>query len=97
MQVVLYNSRMPRFYYSTDEGATWIARALSPSTINPRSLVWNPTNDRMALAHDSNNDHVLPYHAIVADASLCSAHLAVCYSRLGSELDQDSRLCQSPF
>lgn len=41
-----------------DEGLTWTARTLTPNTIDPQSLLWNPTNDQMAVAHDRVGDQV---------------------------------------
>ena len=52
------HSTLPKLYYSTDQGSTWSTQTFPIATINPRSLVWNSVNDRMALAHDSNNDQV---------------------------------------
>lgn len=45
-------------YVSQDEGATWTSRNLSPTTIDPHSLVWNPRREGYAIAHDETNDRL---------------------------------------
>ena len=45
-------------YISQDEGATWTTQQLSPNTIDPRSLVWNPRREGYAIAHDGTNDNL---------------------------------------
>lgn len=57
-QVVFYHSTQPIIYISHDEGETWTPRNLSPNTINPRSFVWNPRQEKSAIAHDGRNDFI---------------------------------------
>lgn len=57
-QVIVHHATQGKFYYSMDEGVTWSKRILSPPSLNPRSLLWNPVNDRMAVAHDSQHNNV---------------------------------------
>ena len=56
--MVLSHSTQPTIYISQDEGATWTTRQLSPNTIDPRSLVWNPRREGYAIAHDARNDNL---------------------------------------
>lgn len=72
-----------------DEGATWKHQDLFPSSINPRSLVWNSVNDEMALGHDPINDKVHLY-LYKAPQHFLIIIIALCYSKLGEKLDQDS-------
>ena len=54
--MVFYHATLPKIYISNNEGATWTSRDLSPNTINPRSFVWNPRQERSAIAQDPVND-----------------------------------------
>ena len=54
--MVFSHASKPIIYISRDEGATWTTRQLSPGTIDPRSLVWNPQREGYAIAHDASND-----------------------------------------
>ena len=56
--MVLYHSNQPIIYISESEGQTWRNQTLSPGTINPRSFLWNPRNERSAIVHDSSNDKI---------------------------------------
>ena len=54
--MVFYHSTQPVIYISQNEGASWISRNLSLNTIDPRSFLWNPRQERTAIAHDRAND-----------------------------------------
>ena len=56
--MVLAHATQPIIYISHNEGATWTPRNLFPSTIDPRSLVWNPRQENSSIAHDSDNDYI---------------------------------------
>lgn len=66
---MLYSADRPQFYYSVDEGATWTVQRLTPSNINPRSLVWNSVDFGMALAHDSIGNRVLYSYKLLCHLS----------------------------
>ena len=58
LQVVFYHSTRPVVYISWDEGSTWTTRTLSPNTIDPRSLLWDPRQEQSAIAHDRVNNFI---------------------------------------
>jgi len=45
-----------KIYYTLDEGRTFQVQTFSPSTLDPRSLLFNPAQPRWALAHDNTNN-----------------------------------------
>lgn len=64
-QIIIYDATLPILYISKNEGSTWTTRNL-PSTMNPRSFVWNSVNDHMALAHDTRNKRVMLHFSYVS-------------------------------
>ena len=54
-------------YVSEDEGASFTTQNLSPSTINPTSLLFHPTEQDWILAHDPVNNAVSVYIFLSSD------------------------------
>ncbi len=63
-------------YISIDEGMTFTKRVLSPSTIDPSSLVSHPMLENWVLAHDPDNNVVGTYiHAYTCVCVICDGTL----------------------
>ena len=57
-QLVFPAANSPKIYYTYDEGQRFQVQSFSPSTINPRSLLFSPTQPLWAMAHDDTYNKV---------------------------------------
>ena len=66
-QLVFPAANSPKIYYTYDEGLTFQVQSFTPPTINPRSLLFNPTQSSWAIGHDNTNDKVAALYYACSD------------------------------
>ena len=97
MKVVFTHAVEAKIYYTLNLGDDWAVQEFSVSTINPRTLLWNPMEDHWIIAHDSENARVRlqPFLISALATSDLVLHLltflslaALCHSGFRCHLDR---------
>ena len=97
-QLVFPAANTAKIYYTFNEGQTFQVQSFTPSTINPRSLLFSPTHSLWAIGHDPtyNKVSIGPVHAQVMNDirsqfqlnnMSTSLLLALCHRKPGSDVD----------